>query len=186
MNLKKMLFAALFTAIVAILGIIPPITLPVSPVPITLQTLGVMLAGAILGARYGSLSLLVFVILVSFGAPLLAGGRGGIGPLLGPGGGYILSWPLASFVIGFLVEKFWHKMNFFLFLLFNIFGGIILVYAFGITYLSLITDTPWLVAAASGMIFVPGDLIKAFIASYVALKMKKLYPLIGTQNKQAA
>lgn len=182
MNLRKMLFAALFTAIVAVLGIMPPITLPISPVPITAQTLGVMLAGAILGARYGGLSLLIFVILVAFGAPLLAGGRGGIGPLLGPGGGYILSWPIAAFCIGYLVEKYWHKMNLVRFIAFNVIGGIILVYAFGVTYLSFITDTPWIAAFISGLIYLPGDLLKVVIASVVALQIKKLYPLIDKRN----
>ncbi len=182
MKLKNMLFAALFTAIVAVLGIFPPITLPISPVPITAQTLGVMLAGAILGARYGGLSLLIFVLLVSFGAPLLAGGRGGIGPLLGPGGGYILSWPIAAFVIGFLVEKYWHKMNLVRFIVFNVIGGIILVYVFGVTYLSLITDTPWMAAFVGGLIYLPGDLLKVVIASFVALQIKKLYPLINKQT----
>lgn len=184
MKLKNMLFAALFTAIVAVLGIFPPITLPISPVPITAQTLGVMLAGAILGARYGGLSLLVFVLLVAFGAPLLSGGRGGIGPLLGPGGGYILSWPIAAFVIGYLVEKYWDKMNLLRFITFNVIGGIVLVYAFGVTYLSFITDTPWMAAFVGGLIYLPGDLLKVVIASFVALQIKKLYPLINKKMDQ--
>ena len=66
-----------------VLGLIPPIALSITPVPITLQSLGVMLAGGLLGSRLGALSQLVFLLIVGVGAPLLAGGRGGLGVFLG-------------------------------------------------------------------------------------------------------
>src|SRR5690625_7350257 len=75
MKLQDMMYISLFAAIVGVLGFIPPIPLPFSPVPITAQTLGVMLAGGILGARRGGLSLLLFIALVAIGTPLLTGGR---------------------------------------------------------------------------------------------------------------
>jgi biotin transport system substrate-specific component len=184
MKLRNMMYASLFAAIVAALGILPPLTLPISPVPITAQTLGVMLAGAILGARYGALSLGIFVALVAVGVPLLSGGRGGFGVLLGPGGGYILSWPIAAFVIGFLVEKYWHKMNIARFILFNVVGGILLVYACGVTYLSFATGLPWTTAAFQALIYVPGDLTKAIIAGIIAMQIKKAYPLIRKHTEQ--
>ena len=62
-----------------VLGLIPPIALSITPVPITLQSLGVMLAGGLLGSRLGALSQLIFLLIVGVGAPLLAGGRGGLG-----------------------------------------------------------------------------------------------------------
>lgn len=182
MKLKNMLYAALFAAVVGALGILPPLTLPISPVPITAQTLGVMLAGAVLGARYGGLSMVIFVLLVAVGAPLLSGGRGGLGVILGPGGGYILSWPIAALVIGYLVEKYWHKMNFARFILFNIFGGIIVIYAGGVTYLSIVSDLPWGTAAFQALIYIPGDIAKAVIAGFIAMQIKKAYPLIKKTN----
>lgn len=60
MKTRDMVLAAMFTAVVAALGLIPPILSPFSPVPITAQTFGVMLAGAVLGPRLGGLSLLLF------------------------------------------------------------------------------------------------------------------------------
>ncbi|MDV2682969.1 biotin transporter BioY [Alkalihalophilus lindianensis] len=185
MNLKQMLYAALFAALIGALGILPPIVLPISPVPITAQTAGVMLAGAVLGAKYGGMSLVVFVSLVAMGVPLLAGGRGGIGVLLGPGGGYILSWPIAAFIIGFLVEKYWHKMNIGRFILFNIVGGIIVVYAGGVTYLSFMTGLPWTTAAFQALIYIPGDLAKAVLAGVIAMQLKKAYPLITKKTKES-
>lgn len=178
MKLRNMMYASLFAAIVAALGLLPPIVLPFTPVPITAQTLGVMLAGAILGARYGGLSLLIFVLLVAIGAPILAGGRGGFGIVIGPSGGYIMSWPIAAFVIGYIVEKLWHKMNIAYFLMANIVGGILVVYACGITYLSIVTDMTWSAAALSALVYIPGDIIKAIVASFIAMQIKRAYPLI--------
>ncbi|WP_078551835.1 biotin transporter BioY [Bacillus alkalicellulosilyticus] len=182
MKLQNMMYASLFVAVIAALGILPQIILPFSPVPITAQSLGVMLAGAVLGARYGGLSLVIFVLLVGFGAPLLAGGRGGFSVLIGPGAGYILSWPIAAFLIGFLVEKYWHKLNLVKLIAFNILGGIVLVYACGITYLSFVTELSWAAAAITNLAYIPGDLIKVTIASIVALQIKKAYPLIKKES----
>src|SRR5690625_3041945 len=160
MKLKDMMYVSLFAAIVGVMGFFPPIPIPIIPVPITLQTLGVMLAGGILGARRGGLSLLLFVALIAIGAPLLAGGRGGLGVLFGPGGGYIFSWPLAAFIIGYLTEKNIHRLKYWKLLLFNIFGGIIVIYLCGITYLSILSEAPWLPTALSSLVFLPGDLTK--------------------------
>lgn len=186
MDLRSMIYASLFAAVVAALGVLPPLVLPFTPVPITAQTLGVMLAGSILGARYGGLSLLIFVLLVAIGVPILSGGRGGIGIIFGPSGGYILSWPIAAFVIGFLVEKFWNRMNTGLFILFNVIGGILLVYAIGITYLSIITNTPWGTAAFHALVYIPGDVIKAVLAGVIGMQIKRAYPLIGRKDKMKA
>ncbi|WP_209123496.1 biotin transporter BioY [Alkalihalobacillus sp. BA299] len=182
MKLKHMMYASFFVAVIAALGILPPLVLPITPVPITAQSLGVMLAGAILGARYGGLSLVIFVLLVAFGAPLLSGGRGGFSVFLGPSGGYILSWPVAAFVIGYLVEKYWHKMNVTRFILFNVIGGIIIIYAGGITFLSFNTGIAWGTAAYQALIYIPGDIAKAIVAAVIAMQIKKAYPLIKKSN----
>ena len=78
MKTKDLAYIALFAAITAVLGLLPAIPVPAVPVPITAQTLGVMLAGAVLGARRGFLALLLFLVLVAVGLPVLAGGRGGL------------------------------------------------------------------------------------------------------------
>lgn len=61
MNTKNLVFVALFSSIMGVLGLIPPIALAITPVPITLQSLGVMLAGGLLGSRLGALSQLIFL-----------------------------------------------------------------------------------------------------------------------------
>ncbi|MGD9678675.1 MAG: biotin transporter BioY [Vulcanibacillus sp.] len=177
MKTKDMIYVALFAGIVAALGIMPPIPLPFG-VPITLQSFGVMLAGAILGARLGAYSLLIFVLLVAVGSPVLSGGRGGIGFLFGPTGGYILSWPLAAFIIGFLIERFWNSLSVTKVFIINIVGGILVVYAIGLSYFIFITDVDFTTALLGNMLFIPGDLLKAYLAAWIAIKIKKSYPLI--------
>src|SRR5688572_15289657 len=86
---RDLAYIALFAAIIAVLGTIPAI--PVGPVPITAQTLGVMLAGGVLGARRGFLSVLLFLVLVAVGLPLLASGAGGLAPFVGTSAGYLYS-----------------------------------------------------------------------------------------------
>ncbi|WP_163527754.1 biotin transporter BioY [Halobacillus ihumii] len=183
MKLKTMVYASLFAAIIGALGLLPPIVTPFTPVPITAQTLGVMLAGSILGAKRGGLSLLVFVLLVSIGVPLLSGGRGGLGVLFGPSGGYIMAWPIAAFFIGAFVELFWKKLNIGLYIAINVVGGIILVYAFGVTYLSIMTETPWAKAAWAALVFIPGDLVKVVAASLLAKQINRVYPLIEMDRR---
>ena len=80
---RNTVYVAVFAAMIAAMGLLPPITLGIIPVPITLQTLGVMLAGALLGPWRGALASSVVVILSLAGLPLLAGGRGGLGILFG-------------------------------------------------------------------------------------------------------
>jgi biotin transport system substrate-specific component len=184
MKTKEMMYVALFAAVVAVLGILPPISIPFSTVPITAQTLGVMLAGAILGARLGGMSLLVFVLLVAVGAPILSGGRGGFGVFLGPSGGFILSWPIAAFVIGLLVEKAWSSLKLWNTIIFNVIGGIILVYLIGVPYMAAMLDLPLAEAFIGSFVYLPGDLVKAVIASVIAVQIKKSYPLIQKHQQQ--
>jgi biotin transport system substrate-specific component len=186
MKLKEMMYVSLFAAVVAALGLLPPINLPFTPVPITAQTFGVMLAGAVLGARLGGMSLLLFVLLVAVGAPVLSGGRGGFGVLVGPSGGYILSWPIAAFVIGYLVEKYWNHLRFWNMMTFHIIGGIGIVYLCGITFLSLVSELTWTKSAISALAYIPGDLIKAGLSSAIALQIKRIYPMIQKNTSKNA
>ena len=96
---------AVFAALIAALGLPGALYLGGTAVPITFQTLGVMLAGAILGARKGFLSVLLFLALVAAGLPLLSGGRGGLAVFVGPSVGYLAGWLLGVVVIGWLTAR---------------------------------------------------------------------------------
>ncbi|MFC5971725.1 biotin transporter BioY [Halomarina salina] len=77
---------------------------PISPVPVTLQVLGVFLAGVFLGPLWGGASMLVYVATGAMGAPIFAGGSAGLGVLLGPYGGYLWSYPFAAAALGLVVH----------------------------------------------------------------------------------
>lgn len=169
---------ALIAAMVAVLGFVS-IPLPFTPVPITGQTLGVMLAGAVLGARRGGLSLVLFILLVAVGMPILSGGRGGIGAIMGPSGGYIVSWPFAAYFIGKFTEG-QGKLNFVKAFVPIFLFGILFVYVIGVPWLMAATHISLGKAIAGGALpFIPGDLIKAVVASVVAVAMRKAKPSLS-------
>lgn len=167
---------AVFAAILAVLGI--PGAIPVfgGAVPITAQTLGVMLAGAILGSWRGAAAVAVFEVLVLVGLPLLSGGRGGIAVFVGPSVGYLLGWIVGAFVIGLIARAGDLRPSWWRTALGTFAGGIVVVYALGIPFQSLITGLPLAQTALSSAVFLPGDLIKVVVATIVTLALWKAYP----------
>ncbi|MEQ4204918.1 biotin transporter BioY [Actinopolymorpha sp. B17G11] len=172
---------ALFAALIAALGLPGSFNLFGNAVPITAQTLGVMLAGSILGARRGFLAVATFGVLVLAGLPLLAGGRGGIGVLAGPSAGYFLAFPLGAWVTGWLTEKTMPRYTLPVGFIANVVGGIAVVYAIGIPVQAARTGTSGLVATmVAAAVFLPGDLIKAAVATVVAKGVHAGYPTLRT------
>lgn len=166
---------AVFAAIIAVLGLPGGFTI-FGAVPITAQTLGVMLAGAILGPWLGALSVTVFLALVAVGMPLLAGGRGGIGVFFGPSAGYLLGWIAGAIVIGLVVHAAGRKPTAWRTLLGVLAGGILVVYAFGIPVQSLVTRLPLAETALTSLVFVPGDLVKVVLATAIVVTLTRAYP----------
>ncbi|NUT48373.1 MAG: biotin transporter BioY [Saccharothrix sp.] len=179
---RDVVLIALFAAIIVVLGLVPPISLGVVPVPITLQTLGVMLAGAVLGPVRGALSCALVALLTAVGLPVLAGGRGGIGIFLGPTGGYVVGWILGALVTGLLVKHWVVRLNgrgaqIGAYVVACVVGGILVVYLVGIPWLAVAGGLAFGKALVGGMVFVPGDLIKAVIAGLVAQGVRRSYPM---------
>jgi biotin transport system substrate-specific component len=183
---RDLVHVALFAALVAALGLMPPLALPFIPVPITAQTLGVMLAGSTLGARKAGLSLLLFQVLVAAGLPLLAGGNGGLAVLPGPTGGFFVGFLPAAFVIGWLTERAWHRLSVPLAFAINVLGGLGVIYAVGIPWLAVSAKLPLAKAALGSLAFVPGDCVKAAVAASVAVTLKRAWPLIQAPRPAAA
>lgn len=177
MSTKEMVHAALFAALVGVLGMIPPIPLGFIPVPITAQTLGVMLAGCFLGKKTGLISMILFIILVAFGAPLLTGGRGGFSALVGPSAGYVLSWPVAAFFIGYFTEKVWDNLKTWKVVIVNIIFGVVLVSLIGAPVMALITHTSIWAGLIGATVFLPGDCIKAVFVAIIAVQLQSISPI---------
>lgn len=178
LNTKDVVLIALFTALLAATGHIP--TLDVIPlVPITIQSLFVMLAGGVLGAKRGALSMALFVLLVAVGLPMAAKAVGGLGLFGTPRGGFLVGFIPAAFVIGFLVERFWHKLTYLIAFICCVIGGIIVLYLPAIPWWLAVTEGFTLSQVLLSMsVFLPGDFVKAIIAAFVIVQVKKSYPLI--------
>ncbi len=163
---------ASFAGLIAVLGIVPPIVVGL-PVPITLQTMGIMLAGLILGPRRGALAVLVFLGLVAVGLPLLSGGRGGLGVFAGPSAGYLAGFVLGAYVTGWIRERLDGKVpQVAAFFTAAVVGGIGAVYLLGVPVLVWRTGANPL----ASLVFLPGDLIKAALATAVAVGVRRALP----------
>lgn len=156
-----MLYAAIFAALIAVLGYII-IPLPFSPVPITGQTLAVMLAGCVLTPLQAGLSVITFIFMGAIGIPVFSGATAGIGVILGTKGGYLLGFLIGSIVISLIRSK----SNSIARMIFAcILGGIIIVYVLGVSWLSHVTGMGIYKAITVGALpFIPGDLFKAIVA----------------------
>jgi biotin transport system substrate-specific component len=179
--------AAVFAALIAALGLPGTITLGPTGVPITLQTLGVMLAGAILGPRKGALAVALFAVLAIAGLPILAGARTGLVSLASPTGGFFVGWLPAVVVIGALTATMMPRYRAFWGILINVIGGMVVIYAFGTVGLMLRTDLSWWAALSTNGIYVPGDIAKAVVAAFVAAQVHRARPgLINPWRRRRA
>lgn len=172
---KNIAYIALFAALIAVLGLIPKITLAFG-VPITAQSLGVMLCGTVLGARRGALAVLLFLLLVAMGLPLLAGGRGGLGVFASPTVGFLVGFPVAALVTGWIVETWRSAPLGPVAGLASIIGGVVVLYAFGIAGMSVVMGKTLTEAAMLVTAFIPGDLLKAGIAGMLTASLARARP----------
>lgn len=175
LNVKGLVRCAMFAALIAALGLLPPIPVPVIPVPITAQTLGVMLAGAVLGPKRGVLAVIIFLGVVLLGFPLLSGGRGGLGVFFGPSAGFLFGWIAGAYVIGLLGASSLPRL-----IIACGLGGIVAVYLVGVPWMAAVSDMSLSQALLASMVFLPGDAVKAIMAAITARAIQRGYPAIMT------
>ncbi len=183
MTTRDLVLISLFSAIIIALGLLPPITLGFIPVPITAQSLGVMLAGVVLGAKRGTLAVLLTILIAAIGLPVLSGGRGGLSIFTTPTTGFLIGWIAAAFVTGFLSEKFVHRGQSALaqgvgFFIASLIGGVVVLYAFGISYLAVVVGLGFEKAFMGSLAFIPGDALKAVLAALAGRAVMAGYPLL--------
>ncbi|WP_040162268.1 biotin transporter BioY [Nigerium massiliense] len=182
---RDLALIAIFAGITFALGLVPPLYVPISPVPITAQSLSCMLTGSIIGARRGGLALLLFLVLTAIGLPLLSGGRGGIGAFMGPSAGFLIGWPIVTWLIGLLTERVGAPYRVGAGLGINALGGIVVLYLFGIGGMILRTQMTLPAALLANAPFIPGDLVKVVIAALVAKGVHSAYPGLLQQRRTA-
>ncbi len=164
---------ALLTAIGA------QVEIPHQPVPFTLQTFFVLLAGALLGPRNGFLSMSLYLLLGISGLPVFSGGGFGVARIVGPTGGYLLAFPLAAFVIGWiaslrgrvlpLLPQAVKSAGGYVWTLFSMFVGLLLIFACGTIQLNAVYFNDWTSAFQAGfLIFSWWDVLKLVAATTIA------------------
>ncbi len=167
LSLKGMIYAALFGAGTAAGAYL---IIPLPPVPITLQTLFLGLAGALLGARLGALSQVIYLLIGIIGLPVFAGGKAGLGVLFGPTGGYLIGFVAGAWVIGAMAGL--KRRPGFPWTVFSLCAGTIVIYLFGVAQLSLVAKLSLNKAIAVGVLpFLIGDAIKILAAAFVVKKV---------------
>jgi len=158
----------------ALISICAWITVPLT-VPITLQTLGICLVAGLFGAKRGTLSVLIYILLGAIGVPVFSGFKGGIGVLFGATGGYILGFIFTALIVGIVSEKSEKLWAIALAML----GAVLVCYAFGTAWFAYIyakNNTPQSLATILGWCvfpFILPDIIKIAIAAVLTKKLKR-------------
>ncbi|MGB2869294.1 MAG: biotin transporter BioY [Bacteroidota bacterium] len=146
------------------------VEIPHNPVPFTLQTFFVLLAGAVLGRRNGFLSMVSYLALGALGMPVFSGAGFGMAKLLGPTGGYLLAFPICAFVVGALTS---FRSNF-SWILFSMVVGLLVVFLFGTLQLNAVYFHDWKSSFSAGfLIFSWWDVLKLVAAASIAHQFRK-------------
>ncbi|MDP4084918.1 MAG: biotin transporter BioY [Bacillota bacterium] len=167
-KLRTMIISALFASII---GILAQVTIPLPLVPITGQTLAIGLAATILGSRFGTLSVLVYLAIGCAGIPVFAQFSSGISALFGPTGGYLVGFIPTAFIIGYYLEK--NSFRFVHALISNIIGMFVTL-LIGTAWLKVAAHLSWAGAFTGGFTpFIIVGLIKAALAAWIGVTVRK-------------
>ncbi len=170
---KNLTHIALFAALIAVLGLVPKIDLAAG-VPITAQSMGIMLCGTVLGAKRGALAVLLFLA-VGLIVPVFPGFMTLLQKIQSPSIGYIIGFPIAAFVTGLIMQN--AKLAVFPAAFIGaILGCIVVLYAFGIPGMAFMLDKPLSEMAIAAAVFLPGDLIKATLAALLTRAIAQMRP----------
>ncbi|MCD4744603.1 MAG: biotin transporter BioY [Desulfobacteraceae bacterium] len=169
-QLRHITYSSLFVALIAAGAFL---AIPVGPVPIVLQNMFVLLAGIILGPRWGLACVGIYLLIGACGLPVFSNGKAGIGHIFGPTGGYLLGYLPAVFITGLIAKKWDKKM---IATVFALLTGSIIVYSTGVPWLKIVTGMEWSRTLALGMYpFILGDILKIIAATLI---VKTIRPYI--------
>lgn len=161
-----LLDAALIVLFSGFVALTAQITIPMWPVPISGQTLGVLLTGALLGSRRGTLAILLYLAEGALGLPVFTpGGAMGMARFMGPTGGYLLGFVIAAGLVGRLAERGWDRRFGWAALAMAL--GNLAIYLCGVTWLAIVLGSAQQAIAGGLVPFVVGDLLKIVIAAIV-------------------
>ena len=180
-QLRMTVFASLLAALMAAGAYL---SIPIGPVPIVLQNMFVLLAGLLLGSRWGLASVAVYLLTGACGLPVFAGGLGGIGRILGPTGGYLIGYLPAVFIAGYISEKTVKRFGY------DILAMIcatVVLYSCGVTWLKILTGMTWSKTMIVGMYpFLVGDALKIAAAALIAKTLRPVLPISAKGSSAAS
>ncbi|MBB5182835.1 biotin transporter BioY [Catenisphaera adipataccumulans] len=156
MKTREIVLCAMMAAVIAVLA---PLSIPLSGgVPISLATFAVMLAGAVLGPKYGTISTVVYLVLGAVGVPVFAGYTSGFGILAGPTGGYLIGYLPLAFCTGWFHENF-SKQKYGLIV--GMLVGEVILYVIGTVWFMFVNQTGLMQSLVWCVFpFIPGDIAK--------------------------
>ena len=170
MNKSKAYPIVLVGVFVAIISICAWISIPMVPIPITLQILGVFITASILGAKLGTVSIIIYILLGAVGLPVFSNFTGGFGILLSPTGGFIIGFIFTALTIGIITSL----KNSILTNTLAMLLGLLLCYTFGTVWYCIYANVDFITAVLICVVpFLIGDAVKIATASILVTKLKK-------------
>ena len=175
---RDIALVAAFAALISASAYIGAIPVGSAGVPITLQTLTVMLAGCVLGPLRGFSAVTLYLALGAVGLPVFAEHSSGIGVFSGPSGGYLLSFPVAALLGGFLVKYVARDRRTRAIVVFfcSLAASVLVIHTMGIAGMKLYADVSWREAASWDMPFWIGDLVKTSLVAMIAAEVHRAFP----------
>lgn len=170
---RRIVFTALFAALIAVCGFIS-IPIPGTPIPIVLQNMLVVLTGLMLGPVWGVAATVLFLVSGALGLPVFSGGTGGIARLMGPTGGFLYGYALATLVSGLIAQrpKYGTKTPVWRLVLATVLGFVVM-YIPGVLHFLRVMDKPISQTMTLCVIpYIPGDAVKIVVAVLLSTKLR--------------
>lgn len=172
MSVRDICYAGLFAAVIAVMAQIS-IPMPMG-VPMTMQTFAITLAAVVLGSKLSTISSLIYIIMGAVGLPVLANFSGGFDKFVGPTGGFLLSFPLMAFIIGWGAE---HRKDFKGAYVIALVVGTVVNYVVGVAMFVVVAHSTIAVGITACVLpFIPTAIIKAVLACAIGLNLRKRIP----------
>lgn len=177
---RSLALVAVFAALIAVSAIVPGIPVGSFGVPITLQTLTIMLTGLVLGAARGAAAVGLYLLLAFAGLPIFSGGRAGLQVMAGGSAGYIVAFLVSAFVLGlaaqFIIRRFSAKRRALWFFLASMVVLVVITHGFGVLGMMLNLKLSWQAAFAADLVYYPGDILKNVVAAVAAAAVHRAFP----------